>query len=79
MSFCYSLVELSERNKSQEFGTLEEKKKGGVGGVGKGTVLRVMAAPRKRKKEGETLKWVMMLQLAYVIFGLSILSKASDT
>lgn len=27
MSFCYSLVELSDRNKFQEFGTPEEKKK----------------------------------------------------
>ena len=74
MSFCYSLVELSERNKFQEFGTPEEKKKGG-----EGTVLRVMAAPRKRKREGETLKCIVMFQLAYVIFGLPILGKANDS
>lgn len=45
MSFCYSLVELSDRNKFQEFGTQEEKKER----EGEGTVLGVVAAPGSRK------------------------------
>lgn len=35
------------------------------------------AVPRKQKSEGETLKWIVIFQLARVIFGPSILSKGN--
>lgn len=56
MSFCYSLVELSERNKSQEFGTLEEKKKGGGGGGGKGDSAESDGCPQEAEKGGRDIK-----------------------